>query len=166
MPKASTNCWTCKRGLTNETGPVRTDFVVERKVGCDRTLPACLKCKRGQRDCQGYGLRLAWPDKQDGRRKQKRYEVIDKDIVSRYVRRNDGNLAFLNTVVADLDGSRLCVQDLIKGELITVMSNAVPMPRSLFPVSEQDGMLLNHCTFYERSLYRTSRTDLDQMTWR
>ncbi|KAF9690831.1 hypothetical protein EKO04_011169 [Ascochyta lentis] len=139
MSKASSNCWTCK----------------QRKVGCDRALPGCVNCKKGRRTCQGYGLRLAWPDKQDGRRKQKRYEVTGQDIITKYLPRRNGRLEFLNTVVQDLDGSRMSVQDLVRGELISIAANAVPMPRSLFPINEQEGMLLN---YYDLEIARITTT--------
>ncbi|KAI1305059.1 fungal-specific transcription factor domain-containing protein [Xylaria venustula] len=49
---ASKGCWTCK----------------ERKVFCDRKIPICERCSRSQLLCQGYGLRLSWPKRVDGRR--------------------------------------------------------------------------------------------------
>lgn len=154
MPKASTNCWTCKRRLLR----IVLDFantIVERKVGCDRTLPTCKNCEKGQRACQGYKLRLAWPDKQDGRRKQKRYEVTNQDNVARYLHRKDGRLTFLNTVVKDMDGSKISVDDLIKSELTRAMSRFIPTPISPFSISEKDGMLLNHCGLLEFVFFTT-----------
>lgn len=123
---------------------ISTDHVAERKVGCDRALPECLNCKKGQRFCQGYGLRLAWPDKQDGRRKQKRYEVQYQATVTKYLPRKDGNLQFLNTVIGDLNGSRLSFRELTQGDFIKVMWN-IPMPLDFCSINEQDGMLLSHC---------------------
>ncbi|KAI0017027.1 fungal-specific transcription factor domain-containing protein [Xylariomycetidae sp. FL0641] len=49
-------CWTCKK----------------RKIGCDRGFPACNNCLRTGRECLGYGIRLAWPDQPDGRRRLSR----------------------------------------------------------------------------------------------
>ena len=121
------------------------DVILERKIGCDRTLPSCLNCNKGRRICQGYGLRLAWPDKQDGRRKQKRYEVKNQDVMTRYLPRKNGHLRFLNTFVEDLDGSKLSFRDLVQGEFINAMSN-IPISLSMCSINEQDGMLLNHCT--------------------
>ncbi|KAF1922745.1 uncharacterized protein M421DRAFT_426575 [Didymella exigua CBS 183.55] len=143
MPTASTNCWTCK----------------QRKVGCDRALPYCLNCQKGQRTCQGYGIRLAWPDKQDGRRKQKRYEVKEQKVITRYLKQQDGCLAFLNTVVEDLNGSKLAVQDLIKHGLMATMSTMVPMPMGHVQICEQDGMLLNH---YDMQIARMTTTIDDE----
>ncbi|KAI1735006.1 fungal-specific transcription factor domain-containing protein [Xylaria scruposa] len=45
-------CWTCR----------------ERKVSCDRSIPICERCSRSKLPCQGYGLRLSWPTRVDGRR--------------------------------------------------------------------------------------------------
>ncbi|TVY90697.1 Pestheic acid cluster transcriptional regulator [Lachnellula willkommii] len=50
--KSPKGCWTCKH----------------RKIGCDRNLPACSNCLRTRRTCQGYGLKLIWPDDGDRRR--------------------------------------------------------------------------------------------------
>ncbi|KAI2640084.1 fungal-specific transcription factor domain-containing protein [Xylaria nigripes] len=52
-------CWTCRK----------------RKIGCDRSNPACNNCLRTGRECLGYGIRLAWPDQPDGRRRGNRTPV-------------------------------------------------------------------------------------------
>ncbi|KAK8048747.1 fungal-specific transcription factor domain-containing protein [Apiospora phragmitis] len=67
-------CWTCK----------------QRKIGCDRGYPACNNCLRTGRECLGYGIRLAWPDQPDGRRR-----------VNRMPDRHYGK-QFLNLTYADL----------------------------------------------------------------
>ncbi|KAI1778172.1 fungal-specific transcription factor domain-containing protein [Hypoxylon cercidicola] len=46
------DCWTCKA----------------RRVPCDGGSPACQKCARARRVCQGYGVRLSWPRNDDKRR--------------------------------------------------------------------------------------------------
>jgi hypothetical protein len=61
-----------------------------------------------------------------------------------YVLRNDGGFTFLNTSVDDLEGSKLFVQDLIRGSSMRIWSH-VPASLSLYSINEQDGMLLNHC---------------------
>ncbi|CAI6333219.1 unnamed protein product [Periconia digitata] len=68
IKKAKSNCWTCK----------------ERKVGCDRALPTCGNCARARRACKAYGVKLAWPDKFDGRRKQKEWKS-DPDVSSSFI---------------------------------------------------------------------------------
>ncbi|CAK1356362.1 unnamed protein product [Cercospora beticola] len=50
--KAKRGCWTCK----------------QRKIGCDKTIPRCNNCNRSQRLCEGYGIRLNWPDQLQSRR--------------------------------------------------------------------------------------------------
>lgn len=124
----------------------------ERKVGCDRVLPNCINCQKGQRLCQGYGLRLAWPDKQDGRRKQKRYEVRNQGFLDKYVKQEDGSLVFLNTTSEDISGSKSAIQDLVKYETIGAMSTTIPKSIDFLQICEQDGMLLNHCTAHECNL--------------
>ncbi|KAI1805143.1 fungal-specific transcription factor domain-containing protein [Daldinia bambusicola] len=81
-------CWTCKR----------------RKIGCDRGYPACNNCLRTGRECLGYGIRLAWPDQPDGRRRLTRlpdhtihHHEIDPDYYGKQ---------FLNVTYSDLALSR------------------------------------------------------------
>jgi hypothetical protein len=40
--------------------------IAARKIGCDKSLPACNNCLRTGRSCQGYGFKLRWatPDTQ------------------------------------------------------------------------------------------------------
>jgi hypothetical protein len=57
--------------------PLLTGAVKERKIGCDRDLPVCHNCTRTGRQCQGYGLRLLWPDRHDGRRKDSGFVVYE-----------------------------------------------------------------------------------------
>ncbi|KAL7961010.1 fungal-specific transcription factor domain-containing protein [Trichoderma compactum] len=45
-------CWTCR----------------DRKIKCDRALPACANCRYKDVQCQGYGMRLSWPRSGDKRR--------------------------------------------------------------------------------------------------
>ncbi|KAL5387927.1 hypothetical protein DPSP01_003326 [Paraphaeosphaeria sporulosa] len=94
-PIAKSNCWTCK----------------ERKVGCDRALPHCANCTRAKRECKGYGLKLAWPDKYDGRRKQKKYQADPDNSATNYVTKF-GEFSFLNTGNGDVEGQKYTVRDL------------------------------------------------------
>ncbi|KAF7899967.1 hypothetical protein EAF00_004303 [Botryotinia globosa] len=50
--KSGKGCWTCK----------------SRKIGCDKGIPHCNNCKRTGRTCEGYGVKLHWPESGDGRR--------------------------------------------------------------------------------------------------
>lgn len=65
--------------------------------------------------------------------------------MSRYLKQENGCLTFLNTLVGDMSGSKLAVQDLIKHELESTMITTIPRSIDLLQICEQDGMLLNHC---------------------
>ncbi|KAI8629940.1 fungal-specific transcription factor domain-containing protein [Xylariaceae sp. FL1651] len=82
--KRTQGCWTCKK----------------RKIGCDRGYPACNNCLRTGRECLGYGIRLAWPDQPDGRRRGSR---IPDQVVHRSAHSpvNYGK-QFLNMTYEDL----------------------------------------------------------------
>ncbi|CCD42472.1 similar to transcription factor Cys6 [Botrytis cinerea T4] len=53
--KSRKGCWTCK-------------IHEGRKIGCDKGIPHCNNCKRTGRFCEGYGVKLHWPESGDGRR--------------------------------------------------------------------------------------------------
>ena len=59
----SQGCWTC-RG-TSSAKLIQTlicaHILLDRKVRCDLGVPTCGNCVRSQRQCLGYGFRLAWP---------------------------------------------------------------------------------------------------------
>jgi hypothetical protein len=71
---ARRSCGTCRgRGLK----PARTTrlmrnsdnaLILDRRILCDRTTPACLQCSHSKRKCKGYAIRLSWPRVNDGRR--------------------------------------------------------------------------------------------------
>ncbi|KAF2738754.1 hypothetical protein EJ04DRAFT_25944 [Polyplosphaeria fusca] len=137
MKKAAHNCWTCK----------------ERKVGCDRALPACANCTRSNRHCQGYGVKLAWPDKVDGRRKQKKY-YADPGPSSNYVT-HGGEFSFLNTTSDDVKGQKLNVQDMVRLERgLKGLRIARPVS-SISGVIDQDAFLLQ---YYDSVLARMITT--------
>lgn len=50
--KTFTGCWTCRM----------------RHVNCDEKKPACLRCEKADIHCEGYALRLSWPDSQSSSR--------------------------------------------------------------------------------------------------
>ncbi|OTA70111.1 hypothetical protein K449DRAFT_321574 [Hypoxylon sp. EC38] len=86
--KRAQGCWTCKR----------------RKIGCDRGYPACNNCLRTGRECLGYGIRLAWPDQPDGRRRLNRlpdHTIHHHEIDSAYYGKQ-----FLNVTYSDLAVAR------------------------------------------------------------
>ncbi|ORX93487.1 fungal-specific transcription factor domain-domain-containing protein [Clohesyomyces aquaticus] len=136
--QAKRNCWTCK----------------ERKVGCDRVLPTCSNCRRTNRCCQGYAIKLSWPDKQDGRRKQKNYDGSSKNLSSKNYVQHAGNFYFLNTNFNDLVGKRMKLQDMNEGENFRALTILTPV--SPFPdIRDEDGMLLS---YYDSVLARMVTT--------
>lgn len=44
--KTFTGCWTCR----------------SRGVKCDEEKPTCARCRKGSFRCEGYGVKLVWPD--------------------------------------------------------------------------------------------------------
>lgn len=72
---APQGCWTCKSKEFRALTPVRLQnqskiltLMLDRKIGCDRTIPHCNNCLRTKRACAGYGIRLVWPDEPSARR--------------------------------------------------------------------------------------------------
>ncbi|KAH8881329.1 hypothetical protein GQ53DRAFT_754479 [Thozetella sp. PMI_491] len=74
-----------------------------RKIGCDRQLPECGNCIRTGRKCQGYEVRLAWPDKHDGRRKTQELSLDDVFLLPlRQAAGGASRWQFLNMNVGDM----------------------------------------------------------------
>ncbi|KAI1823435.1 fungal-specific transcription factor domain-containing protein [Xylaria intraflava] len=130
-------CWTCKK----------------RKIGCDRSYPACNNCRRTGRECLGYGIRLAWPDQPDGRRRGGR-------IPPCAVHRSPHNPAnygkhFLNMTYSDLmqTGKGLMVLN----ELLLLHNDQRPVrSMPLLPnLRERDAYLLD---YYRTKLSRMIST--------
>lgn len=138
-------CHACRLGPLSTF----TDQYAERKVGCDRALPACANCIRARRDCKGYGLKLAWPDKYDGRRKQKKYQVKPDTSATHYVTKF-GEFYFLNTTIGDIKNQRYTTRDLLALGRSVVEFSA---PRSVSPglefwnldLDERAGTLVSYC---------------------
>ncbi|KAI1816334.1 fungal-specific transcription factor domain-containing protein [Poronia punctata] len=119
-------CWTCKK----------------RKIGCDRSYPACNNCRRTNRECLGYGIRLAWPDQPDGRRRGSR--IPDGAVHHSAEKPPNYGKQFLNVTYADLvhSGKRLMVFN----EVLLLRSQQRP-PRSLSLLPEfreRESHLLNY----------------------
>jgi len=84
-------------------------------------------------------LKLAWPDKVDGRRKQKNYQAILRASTSNYITQ-DGNFTFLNTTPADVGGQKLNIRDTLHSEM-----RLFPAMSPVYNVNDQDGLLLSYC---------------------
>ena len=94
-------------------------------------------------------MKLAWPDKHDGRRKQKKYEA-DPDVrATNYVTRS-GEFYFLNTGMEDVEGRRRTMRDLLEvGYSLVDFDTRANMPQGLelwnLDLGERDGTLLSYC---------------------
>ncbi|KAJ3525201.1 hypothetical protein NM208_g11740 [Fusarium decemcellulare] len=120
--RATQGCWTCKR----------------RKIGCDKTIPACNNCSRTGRVCLGYGLRLVWADRPDGRRKETG-NVICVTASDQSKEGKDYGNKFLNFTFEDILSA--------KSDLAADVLSAIPPRPSLSlhtPLLGQDGMLLSY----------------------
>ncbi|KAI2625101.1 fungal-specific transcription factor domain-containing protein [Hypoxylon sp. NC1633] len=105
-------CWTCKR----------------RKIGCDRGYPACNNCIRTGRECLGYGIRLAWPDQPDGRRRLNRLPentIHHHEIDSAYYGKQ-----FLNVTYSDLAVARKGISPIS----LRIMRSQPPSPGRSIPL--------------------------------
>ena len=120
-------------------------LITERKVGCDRLTPACENCRRSNRQCQGYDIKLSWPDKYDGRRKQKKYKAVPVGSSADYVIR-DGQFPFLNTTFEDLRGRRIKIEDVVAQENAANQLTLAP-PIASLTTGGQDDMLLSYCMY-------------------
>ncbi|KAI1178114.1 fungal-specific transcription factor domain-containing protein [Nemania sp. FL0916] len=134
-------CWTCKK----------------RKIGCDRGFPACNNCLRTGRECMGYGIRLAWPDQPDGRRR-------GSQIPNRALHCSPHNSAhygkqFLNMTYEDLmhNGKGLMVLN----ELLLLRYQ--PRPARSIPLlpefHQRDAHLLNY--YHEKLSWMISTINID-----
>lgn len=123
-------CWTCKR----------------RKIGCDRGYPACNNCLRTGRECLGYGIRLAWPDQPDGRRRLNRlpdHTIHHHEIDSAYYGKQ-----FLNVTYSDLAMARKGISP-----ICLTIARVQPRPSQLIPlfpnIHERESHLID---YYRRKL--------------
>ncbi|KAF2001723.1 hypothetical protein P154DRAFT_489655 [Amniculicola lignicola CBS 123094] len=118
---------------------------LERKVGCDRALPECVNCTRSKRLCKGYHLKLAWPDKVDGRRKQKKYQALQIESPATYITQ-DGSFSFLNTTFNDLKSAKVNVQEIVEADTqVDSLTIAPPMPlHPSIPGLKGEGLYLSY----------------------
>ncbi|KAI1380979.1 fungal-specific transcription factor domain-containing protein [Hypoxylon crocopeplum] len=122
-------CWTCKR----------------RKIGCDRGYPACNNCLRTGRECLGYGIRLAWPDQPDGRRRLTRlpdHTIHHHEIDSAYYGKQ-----FLNMTYSDLAVARKGISPIA----LTLIRAQPPRPGRIIPLFANFQERESHLITYYRS---------------
>lgn len=70
--------------------------MIARKVGCDRTLPSCNRCLKANRVCQGYGVRLFWPNEGDKRR------AVVQRLPRKVNTKDPGTFEFIHTSTWDV----------------------------------------------------------------
>ncbi|KAI1344864.1 fungal-specific transcription factor domain-containing protein [Xylariaceae sp. FL0016] len=129
-------CWTCKK----------------RKIGCDRGSPECNNCLRTGRECLGYGIRLAWPDQPDGRRRSSR---IPEQIFHHHGSASAHyGKQFLNVTYSDVVSAR---KGLAQTSLSLVPRQTRPAPSiPLIPgFRERESYLIN---YYRENLSRMIST--------
>ena len=99
--KISGGCWTCRGTPSGALLTLALELTSpERKIRCDRQIPFCQNCFQSKRQCQGYSIRLSWPQQDDQRR-----AVCAKNplTLGNSVRLLSGNkVQFLNVFVSDL----------------------------------------------------------------
>ncbi|KAK8041776.1 hypothetical protein PG993_006299 [Apiospora rasikravindrae] len=72
-----------------------------RKLQCDGHQPACERCTRSQRECQGYEVRLSWPRPNDKKR-----AIVAKDVVPSIQHsglKGAAGRSFINTTWQDVE---------------------------------------------------------------
>lgn len=155
--KAEKNCWTCKGSFSATTLAYALLILPERKIGCDRALPTCQNCHRSHRTCKGYALKLAWPDKFDGRRKQLSFSDVpfeENRLTNYHNARMEDGLPFLNTTFADLRMEKLRFQDLVPNFESDVASMSIPRSPAYGQCSSNnDASLLSYCKSSSISAY-------------
>jgi hypothetical protein len=121
---------------------------IDRKIGCDKSLPSCENCRRTQRVCDGYNVRLSWPSKVDGRRKQILWQAGPISVSPNYMA-TSGRFTFLNTIVRDFDDDRIGEDELAGLEL---QSSKLERPLShMNGITSIDGYLISYCMCNRRS---------------
>ncbi|KAI1615281.1 fungal-specific transcription factor domain-containing protein [Exophiala viscosa] len=138
--KARKSCWTCK----------------DRKIGCDKTLPACNNCIRTKRNCAGFGIKLTWPEKYDGRRKAVIPSIYGQGCAATTVFCPSLALDFLNTTTEDIEISDSCDLTGFPAYAQLLRLNTWTLPTLPLPgITNDDASLLS---YYEGRLARIITT--------
>ncbi|KAH6884386.1 fungal-specific transcription factor domain-containing protein [Thelonectria olida] len=129
--KSQKGCWTCKK----------------RKIGCDRNIPSCDNCLRTKRTCLGYGLRLTWPNRPDGRRRKPGPTIHVSQGNQHEARSQYYGRQFLNFTLENIVLARI---DVLGIDLLTALAGGLRMDCGLClhpPLLGQDAILLS---YYEK----------------
>jgi len=107
--KSGKGCWTCKSEFEAKDNIAICNSQlklndIERKIGCDQALPSCNNCSRTNRNCEGYGLKLNWPEGGDGRRVIYDWDTNNKNLkpLPSHVHMEGLLHHFLNTTTEDM----------------------------------------------------------------
>ncbi|CAI4218861.1 unnamed protein product [Parascedosporium putredinis] len=113
-PRPANGCWTCKK----------------RKIGCDRGLPSCDNCRRSERDCLGYGVRLSWPESLDGRRRKMTPRAMastllrpvrhDKNVITSMISTTRGQNGFCTEILPMALNSRSATSESLCYALLSI----------------------------------------------
>lgn len=82
---------------------VAKSMFTARKIQCDGGLPACAKCARAQRVCQGYEMRLSWPREGDRRRSKRVDTALSVPKLSGQTEQTHTELFFVNTTWQEME---------------------------------------------------------------
>jgi hypothetical protein len=127
-------------------------FSSARKIGCDQKLPQCLNCVRTGRECEGYGIRLHWPESADGRRPLFNWESKSQNLSDFVSTSKSGEFHFLNTTYEDLQSQTSSV--LIRRGSFRISESSTSISRGLnvgFDTNNlvsEDQTLLSYCRFF------------------
>lgn len=165
-------CGVC-RGTTSRISnqPILILVVTDRKVKCDRTRPQCLRCTKLNRRCDGYGMRLSWPRRND--RKRSMLGPFTRAKASSAGQSHPRTALFVNVSPWDIDiHYALCADRLDKRSLILKGVNAPPpvksLPRAMrwvpHDMTSSELMILDYCTLREANSWRKQPTERKQST--
>ncbi|KAH7163547.1 fungal-specific transcription factor domain-containing protein [Dactylonectria estremocensis] len=146
--KPKSGCWTCKSEATAPTLPLNGTWPAanidrpERKIGCDKGLPHCNNCTGTGRECKGYGIRLLWPDRPDGRRSKTDFIIGEssRTHASDHQQFGYGVVNFLNVTHEDM----IAVQSGFSYRHLVRKHPGPSRSISLHPIVGQDAMLLSY----------------------
>ncbi|KAJ5669276.1 fungal-specific transcription factor domain-containing protein [Penicillium macrosclerotiorum] len=75
-----------------------SDLISDRKISCDLGRPNCQNCVNSMRSCQGYGIRLNWPEQ--GSRRLLQHSDPDNPHAPLSTVQNE---YFINTLMTDVE---------------------------------------------------------------
>ncbi|KAK2056289.1 hypothetical protein LY76DRAFT_595296 [Colletotrichum caudatum] len=114
----------------------RCGTCIGRKVSCDRRLPRCSSCVRSNRVCTGYGFRLSWPTKDNGKRMIVG-QAEPRFRRTRHKESSSGQFHMINVTFWDIEvyRNRTSTRD---GYIIPPLHQSLSRPAFGFSANEQD----------------------------